>query len=412
MTVKTHDGLNRDALNRIGRAEPRLVDVGRAGDVIPHLTEGVLLHAGPPLPDWEVASDVLWASAEGSLVISGSFDTLEAAREHIRGDHVELRSAQDYSTLATYAGVISCETRVLVVEDERTGYRTFAGINEGRGKALRYGANDEPTLQRLRWLETSFADALGEAARRSGGIDLFAILEQAIRMGDEGHSRQKAASALFANTICLELLASDVERRTAHEVATFLVENELFYLSLSMAAAKCAMKAGEAIEGSRIVSCMAFNGVQFGMQVTGNPGRWYLACVPEVEGQYFEGYSKDDACAVIGDSEIAETMGLGAFAMAAAPALARYIGGTPAMAAEMATEMYTITRAEHPRFRIPAWEFRGTPFGIDIDRIVETNIAPVFSTGIAHKQPGVGQIGAGWGRAPMEPFREAQADLE
>lgn len=411
MGAGDHDKANHEALERIARARPRLVDVGRAGDLVPHLTEEVLLHAGPPLASWEEASDVLRASAQGSLVVAGACDTIFTARAHIDNGGIALRSAQDHNVLATYAGVIGAETRVLVVEDGETGERTFAGINEGRGKALRYGANDEQTLQRLHWLESAFADALGEVTRRSGGIDLFTISEQAIRMGDEGHSRQKAASSLFAGAICLELLASEVDRGTAHRVAAYLLENELFYLSLSMAAAKCAMKAGESVPGSSIVSCMAFNGVQFGMQVTGTPGHWYCAPVPEIEGQYFEGYSKDDACTVIGDSEIAETMGLGAFAMAGAPALAHYIGGTRELANSLAMEMYDITCMEHPRFRIPAWDFRGTPFGIDVDRVADSGITPVFSTGIAHRRPGVGQIGAGWGRAPLAPFREARAAL-
>lgn len=409
--MRTDDARNREALDRIAGTEPRLVDIRRAGDVVPGLAEGVLLHAGPPLSGWDQASEVLRASAEGSLVVNGVCESLEAAREHIRAGGMELRSAQDHDVLATYAGVIGSETTVLVVEDARSGHRTFAGINEGRGKALRYGANDERTLRRLRWLESTFADAVAEATRGCGGIDLFAISEQAIRMGDEGHSRQKAASALFANAVCLGLLASGIDRSIAHEAAAFLVSNELFYLSLSMAAAKCAMRAGEGVAGSTIVSSMAFNGMQFGMQVTGNPGRWYVAPAPDIEGQYFEGHSRDDACTVIGDSEIAETMGLGAFAMAGAPALARYIGGTPETAAGLSTQMYEITCAEHPRFRIPAWEFRGTPFGIDVARVVDTGIAPVFSTGIAHRRPGVGQIGAGWGRAPMAPFREALAEL-
>jgi len=405
------EAANRQVLERIAGARPRLVGVCRAGEAIPELKDGQFLHAGPPLEGWERASEVLRASVHGSLVTAGTTDSVDAAREYVERRGVDLRSAQDFGVLATYAGVIGKETRVLVVEDSQSGRRAYAGINEGRGKALRYGANDIDTLEQLRWLETEFADVLAEAVQGRGGIDLFEILEQAIRMGDDGHSRQKAASSLFANAVAVQLLNGDVERRKASEVLAFLVKNELFFLSLAMAAAKCAMTAAEKTEASSIVTCMAFNGVEFGMQVSGAPDRWYVAPVPRIEGQYFEGYSEGEAGRVIGDSEIAETLGLGAFAMAGAPALARYIGGTPAEGTSMTMEMYKITCMEHPRFRIPALEFRGTPFGIDVHRVAETGVTPVFSTGIAHKKPGVGQIGAGWGRAPLEPFEEARNDL-
>lgn len=402
---------NREALDMVAKRAPCLVDIRPAGDVVPDLAEDVMLHAGPPLGDGESMPALMRAAVEGTLVVNGTTKTLSEAHDRVEAGRVRLDAAQNHNALGTYGAVIGSKTPVFVVEDKVSGERTFAAINEGRGKALRYGANDASTLNQLRWLETEFADVLGGVIRRSGGIDLFAITEQAIRMGDEGHSRQKAGSLLFANVIAVRLVAEGASGPPVRKALDFLVCNEFFYLSLSMASAKCALKAAERVQNSTIVTCMAFNGSQFGMQVSGRPGRWYTAPVPEITGKYFEGYSGEDACPVVGDSEIAETIGLGAFAMAAAPALAPYIGGTPTDAADMAKQMYDITCAEHPRFRIPAWEFRGTPFGVDVARVLSTGITPIFSTGIAHQRPGLGQIGAGVGRAPFAAFEAAGRDM-
>lgn len=402
---------NREALDLVAKRVPCLIDIRPAGEVVPDLAENCMLHAGPPLRDGERMPALMRAAVEGTLVVNGTTKNLAEAHEHVDARQVHLDAAQNHNVLGTYGAVISSKTPVFVVEDKASGERTFSAINEGRGKALRYGANDESTLNQLRWLETEFAEVLGGVVRRSEGIDLVAITEQAIRMGDEGHSRQKAGSLLFANTIAVQLISEGANGPLVRKALDFLVHNEFFYLSLSIASAKCALKAAEGVHGSTIVTCMAFNGSQFGMQVSGKPGHWYTSPVPEISGKYFEGYSKKDACPVVGDSEIAETIGLGAFAMAAAPALAPYVGGTPTDAANMAKQMYDITCAEHPRFRIPAWGFRGTPFGIDIARVLNTSITPIFSTGIAHRKPGLGQIGAGAGRAPFAAFQEAGKDL-
>lgn len=405
------EAANDEVVQRITGSAPYLVDVCRAGDVVPELEPGVFLHAGPPLQGWGSASELLRASVEGTLVVDGTAADLESARKFIDRSGVSLRAAQDFNVLATYAGVIGKDTQLLVVEDEIHGNRTYAGINEGRGKALRYGANDPETLRRLQWLEGKFANVLGRALRENSPIDLFQITQEALRMGDEGHSRQKAASSLLANALVLRLLGLEEERRDVQEVARVLVENDFFFLSLSMAGAKCALKAGERVPGASVVTCMGFNGVDFGIQVSGLDGEWLVAPAPEINGQFFEGYGSEDATTVIGDSEVAETIGLGAFAMAGAPALAPYIGGTPEDATRMANEMYGITWTEHPKFRIPAAGFRGTPLGIDVFRVVERDTTPIFSTGIAHKHPGIGQIGAGWGRTPIAPFVRAADSL-
>lgn len=392
---------NAEALRRIGLASPFLVDIKSAGDVIPELGEKELLHAGPPLSGWGEACGALQGAIIGTLIHLGLTQDREEAESLAASDQFRLVSANDHRALGTYAGVIARATKVFVVENRSSGHRAYAAINEGRGKALRYGSHDPETLKRLAWLEGQFAEILATAIRKIGGIDLFELLVQALHMGDDGHSRQKAASALFANTIAPHLIGTDFESKEIARVLRFLTETDIFFLPLTMAAAKSTMLSAEGIRGSTVITCMAGNGVRWGIKVSGCGSQWFTAPVPSIQGRYFKGYGPEDASPVIGDSEIAETMGLGAFAMAAAPALAPYIGGTPERAKELAVKMYEITLAEHPQFKVPSLEYRGTPMGIDVRRVVETGIEPIFNTGIAHKDPGVGQIGAGYGHTPM-----------
>lgn len=342
----------------------------------------------------------------GSIVHWGLATSLSSAEEAV-GDSIVLSSANDRNALATYGGVIGRETPVLVVENRSGDAVACAALNEGRGRALRYGANDPETLSRLAWLEGEFAEMLGAALRLSGGINVFDLLGQALHMGDDGHSRQKAASALFLNALAPWLVETRPETRALERALRFMGENDIFFLPITMAAAKSALVSAEGIAGCTVVTSMCTNGVRFGIKVSGAGDRWFTAPIPEIHGRYFEGFSAADANPVIGDSEIAETLGLGAFAMPAAPALARYVGGSPEEAARLALEMYSVTLAEHSRFTIPALSFRGTPFCIDARKVASQGIEPLFNTGIAHRTPGVGQIGAGFGRAPLRCFRSA-----
>lgn len=402
----TVDAANAEALRRIGAAQAFLVDVRPAAEVIPGIGDA-LLHAGPPLANWTEACGALRGAVAGTLLQLGRVSTLAGAEAAAAAGAVEFRPANDFNALATYGGVISAHTPLLVVENRESGVRAFAALNEGRGRALRYGANDPDTLARLAWLEGEFAHLLGQAVRLSGGIDLFALLGQALHMGDDGHSRQKAASALFLNAIAAFIVEADSGKDRATRALRFIAQNEIFFLPLTMAATKSALASAEDIPHSTVVTCMCINGVRFGIKVGGLGNRWCTAPLPAVHGRYFQNYGPDDANPVIGDSEIAETFGLGAFAMGAAPALARYVGGTPEEAMRLSEQMYSVTLAEHERFTIPALNFRGAPLGIDARLVVGRGIEPIFNTGIAHREPGVGQIGAGFGRAPLACFETA-----
>ncbi len=392
---------NAEVLRRIGSASPFLVDIKPAGDVIPELGDTDLLHAGPSLAGWDEACGALRGAIIGTAIHLGFAADAKEAESLASANHFRLLPANDHNSLGTYAGVIGRRTQVFEVENRASGHRAYAAINEGRGKALRYGSTDPQTLERLAWLEGEFAEVLAAAVRKSGGIDILELLVQALHMGDDGHSRQKAASALFANALAPYLLETGFSSKETGRALRFLAQTDIFFLPLTMAAAKATMLSAEGVRGSTVVTCMAGNGMRWGIKVSGGGAKWFTAPVPPIQGRYFEGYTAQDASPVIGDSEIAETMGLGAFAMAGAPALAPYIGGTLEEATRLSTEMYQITLGEHPRFKIPALGYRGTPMGIDVRRIVETGIEPIFNTGIAHREPGIGQIGAGFGRTPL-----------
>jgi len=297
---------------------------------------------------------------------------------------------------------------VFVVENRRHGNRAFATINEGLGRVLRFGANDGSVIERLHWLAAEAGPVLGAAIRRSGGIDLRAIMTKALSMGDEMHQRNVAASCLLIRALLPHLAQAAPDAALLARVADFLAANDQFFLNLAMAAAKASADPCLGIEGSTMVATMARNGTDFGIRVAGLGDRWFTAPVNVPEGLYFPGFGPEDANPDIGDSAIVETVGLGGFAMAASPAVAGFVGkGGLGEAIAVTEEMAEICLGEHPHFRIPTLGDRGAPVGIDIRKVVETGIAPLINTGMAGKVPGTGQIGAGVVRAPIACFEEA-----
>jgi hypothetical protein len=316
----------------------------------------------------------------------------------------------DHGAVGPMAGVVSPSMPVVVVDNEPGGTRAYATLNEGLGKVLRFGAYDATVLERLRWLAGSLGPLLSGALAAHGPIDLKSLTAQALQMGDEGHNRNVAATALLTRLIAPAIV------RTADPTAAaagldFLRANDQFFLNLSMAASKATLDAARDVAGSSVVTVMSRNGVDFGIRLAGTGDRWYTSPVGVPDGLYFPGYGPEDANPDLGDSAITETCGLGGFAMAAAPAIVRFVGGTPADALDHTRRMYRITLGRNPDYALPPLGFAGTPTGIDARRVVETGVAPVINTGIAHREPGVGQIGAGIAFAPLACFADALRGL-
>jgi hypothetical protein len=296
---------------------------------------------------------------------------------------------------------------VYVVENRAHGNRAFSNMNEGYGKVLRYGAYSADVLERLAWMTDTMYPLLARAIEEAGGVDMKALMAEAISMGDEGHNRNKAGSVLFLRTLAPHLARVASNSADLARVLQFMGDNALTVLNPVMASCKAMADAAHGVEGSTIVTTMARNGTDFGIRVSGLGDRWFTAPADIPRGLYFPGFKEEDANPDIGDSTITETVGLGAFAMAAAPAIVTFVGGTPKEAINATLEMYEITVAENPSFQIPYLEFRGTPLGIDIRKVIETGISPRINTGIAHREAGIGQIGAGLVRAPMKCFEDA-----
>lgn len=400
------DQQNKTAVERMMSARPILTGVATARDVIPGMKDNLLLHAGPPI-GWDRMSGPLRGAVIGALILEGLAENEATAVAMVKRGDIEFAPCHHHNTVGPMAGVTSASMKVYVIENVTHGNKAFSNLNEGYGKVLRYGAYSQEVIAKLRWMNEEMGPLLAEAIAASEGIDIRALLAEALHMGDEGHNRNKAGSLLFLKN--LAPLITGVARDTVLEadVLEFLGENALSVLNPVMAACKAMADAGHGVDGSTMVTTMARNGTDFGIRVSGLGDRWFTAPADIPDGLYFPGFSSEDANADIGDSTITETTGIGAFAMAAAPAIVTFVSGTPQDALNATLEMYEITIAEHTHFSIPILEFRGTPTGIDIRKVVELGITPRVNTGIAHKEPGIGQVGAGLVRPPMAIFEQA-----
>jgi len=397
---------NSKATERMIEARPVLMGLGKARDVIPGMRDNLLLHAGPPIT-WERASGPLRGAIIGALIFEGQAQDEREARALVDAGEIEFEPCHHHQAVGPMAGVISPSMSVYIIENQTHGNRAFSNLNEGYGKVLRYGAYSEDVQERLRWMEDTMAPVLADAITASEGVDIRALLSEALHMGDEGHNRNKAGSLLFLKALSPHVSKVAKSADVASEVLQFIGDNALSVLNPVMAACKAMADAGHGIEGSTIVTAMARNGTDFGIRVSALGERWFVAPADVPEGLYFPGFKAEDANADIGDSTITETAGIGGFAMAAAPAIVTFVSGTPKDALNTTLEMYEINFTEHKHFTIPQLDFRGTPTGIDVRKVVEKGITPRVNTGIAHKEPGVGQIGAGLVRPPMAIFEEA-----
>jgi len=402
---------NAEAVGRMTGAEPVLVDVQPAGQAIPGMTPATILTSGPPLPWPEYYGGQRRAVLAGAVYegLAADFDDADAK---LADGRITLAATHDHGCVGSVAGIYTASMPVFVVENRAGSNRAYATINEGLGAVLRFGANDERVIRRLQWLAAEAGPTLGAALRSGEGVDLRAMMGQALRMGDEMHQRNIAASALLVRRLMPALARAGGDTEVLARLAEFIGGNDQFFLNLAMAAGKASTDPALEHPGSTLVVTMARNGTDFGIRVAGLGDRWLTAPVNTPNGLYFAGYGPEDANPDIGDSAIVETIGLGGLAMAAAPAVAGFVGaGGLQEAIAITEEMAEITVGEHPHLRIPNLDDRGTPVGIDVRRVVETGIAPLINTGIAGRRPGVGQIGAGTVRAPLACFEQALAAL-
>ena len=405
--LKRIDEANQTALERVQSAEPVLIDVVPAREAMPRLTEGMLLHAGPPI-EWEAMANPMKGAITGAIRYEGWASSADEAETLAASGSVAFHPAHHFDAVGPMTGIITPSMPVFVVENRTGGNRAYCTINEGLGRVLRFGANDDSVIDRLHWIQETLGPALKEAVNRGGPIELRPLMAQALAMGDEMHQRNVAATSLFFRAIAPSLVGGSTAGGPLEEIARFLVSNDQFFLNLAMAAGKATMDAAKSVEGSTMVYAMSRNGTDFGIRVAALGDRWFTAPALMPDGLYFPGFSAEHANPDMGDSAILETLGLGAFAMAGSPAVVGFVGaGRFRDALNYTQEMGEITAGQHTHLLIPSLDYQGVPCGIDLRRVVETGIAPAINTGIAHKEAGVGQVGAGIVRAPMECFNQA-----
>jgi hypothetical protein len=395
---------NAAAVERMLAVRPHLVDVRVARDVFPDMTDRTLFHAGPPI-EWERAGGPMRGAIIGAMLYEGLADDPDDAAAKAAAGAVELDPCHHHGAVGPMAGVTSPSMPIAVIENGAGDGLSYSTLNEGLGKVLRYGAFGPEVIERLRWMDRVLGPVLAATLRATGPIDLQSLIAQALQMGDDGHNRNRAVTSLFLRAIGAALVegtAAPTAQRL--EVFNFIEGNDHFMLNLVMAAGKLGSDAAAGVPTSSLVTVMARNGTDFGIRLSGTGDQWFTAPAPPVDGLYLGGYTEEDASPDIGDSTITETVGLGGFAMAAAPAIVGFVGGTAAGAVRRTLAMYEITVAEHGFYQIPMLEFRGTPVGIDAARVVRTGVLPQINTGVAGKVPGTGMVGAGLVEAPIECF--------
>jgi len=399
---------NAEAVKRVQAGKPTLMDIGIAKDVVPGMHKKLIMHAGPPVT-WDKMAGPLRGAVIGGLIYEGLAKDAKEAEKLAASGEIEYSPCHHHNSVGPMAGVVTASMPVWIMENTTYGNKAYCTLNEGLGKVLRYGANSPEVIDRLNWIADELAPILRKALKAHGPLDMKNLIAQVLQMGDEGHNRNRAGTSLFIREMAPYLVMLDEDREKLAKVFRFMHENDHFFLNLTMPSAKCTVDAAGGIEGSSFIYTMARNGTEFGIRLSGLPDQWFTGPASIIDGLYLPGYTADDAARDIGDSVITETSGIGGFAMAAAPAIVKFVGGSPADAMNVTRQMYEITMAENDTYQIPAMDFRGTPTAIDVVKIVETGILPAINTGIAHKDPGVGMVGAGLVKPPENCFQDAFA---
>lgn len=401
------EAANATAVERIINSQPILVGFGQALDVVPGMTKTTILHAGPPI-EFPRMAGAMKGAVTGALVFEGLAKDLDEAYELSGSGEITFNPCHEHNAVGSMAGVTSASMFMHVVENRPYGNFAYTNLSEQLAKILRMGANDQSVIDRLIWMRDVFGPILRDAMVSAGEIDLRMMLAQAIHMGDEAHNRNNAGTALLIQALAPHILESDFSTKDKQDVFNFVASSDYFSGPTWMATSKAAMDAAHNIPDSTIVTTMCRNGVEFGIRVSGIGGNtWFTGPAQRVVGPLFAGYKVEDSGLDIGDSAITETYGIGGFAMAAAPAIVPLVGGTVAEAIGYSTTMMDITTATNPNITIPLLDFRGVATGIDLRKVEDTGILPVINTAIAHKDAGIGMIGAGITYPPLEAFHQA-----
>jgi hypothetical protein len=398
---------NKISVDRLMSVEPVVRDVDTALNVIPGMTPHTILHSGPPIT-WNRMCDPMKRAVRGALILEGLAKDDKSAEKLMKTKKIILSSNHAHGSVGPMTGIISASMPVLVTKDTTFGNTSYSTFNEGGGKVLWFGSVEKETIDRLRYMRDEFGPIMKKVIKKMGGLSVWSILAQGIQMGDECHNRHAASTNILLKNIVEPLFSLNISKEKAFRVYKFIAGNSHFFLNFSMTACKLAMVAASNIENSTIVTAMSRNGTDFGIRVSGLGDKWFIAKSPLLlDALYNPGYGLEDGAPDIGDSSIIETMGLGGFAIAAAPSMASFAGGGFQDSVAITKQMGQITFTRNPKFGIPGLDFEGTPTGIDIRKVIDTGILPSINSAVVHKSSGAGQIGAGIVHAPYECFKKA-----
>lgn len=390
----------------LAAARPLLVDVVPAEDVVPHLAAGGVCHAGPPIEPPRMCPPMRAALGVAATIEGLAANPADALRRLDAGE-IPLLPNHDCGGVGPMSGAVTGSMPVLLARDEATGLTAWCPLNEGSGKVLRYGADDAEVVARLEWMRDALGPALHDALGRSGPLDLIDMQARALRIGDECHHRTEGGTGLIHDALGgRDALPADV--------VAFVLGNGQFFLNVAMVAAKLALVCADGVPGSALTTLIARNGVEVGVKLSGTGERWFVgpAALPDPAALY-EGYAPEDMNPDLGDSAIVEAFGLGALAIAASPQSAPTVGLDPADAGAITARLRAIGAGEHPALTLATADGElPAILGVDARAVLLERMLPPVHTGIAHRRPGVGQIGGGITHPPMAAFEAAVTALD
>jgi hypothetical protein len=363
----------------------------------------MVLHSGPPV-DWQHMSGAQKGAVIAMTIFEGWAGDIQSAEDILSKGEIKFEPNHHHDAVGPMAGTISKSLPVYVVENRTQGNRAYCRLVEDEQQ---FGNHSAGSIDGLRRWRDVWAPSLGQGVRHMGGLSLKPIIAKALQMGDELHNRPNAASSIFAGAMGVPMIEAGVATKDLTSTLSYISGHDLLFLGLAMASAKSAADAARGIEYSTVVTAMARNGYEFGINVSCLDGEWFTAPAPAIDGLYLPGYGEGDGGFDMGDSAIAETVGWGGFALGGAPGIMSLVGGTPEEALNYSREMREITTGLSPDFAIPALDFEGTAVGIDIRKVAQSGVLPIIDTAIAHKEPGHSIIGAGLVRPPMACFHGA-----
>lgn len=403
------DVANAEVTRRLDTGAPKLTGITAALEALPAIDDRTIVHCGPAIA-WDRVADPLRRSIRAAIMAEGWAHDPEAAGALVARGEVRLEPANHHAAVVPMASALGPSAPVFVVNNEEGGTRAYSGINQGPGEVAWFGRETPAAVERLVFLQEVVAPSLRAVLRETGPLDLFSMAAQGLQMGDDMHMRTQATTNLLIRALLPHLMTLEHPGKTA--LGHYFASNHLFFLNLAMAGAKSLALWAEQVEGSSIVTTMSRNGTTYGIRLPGSD-RWFVTQSPPIEHAiYYAGQGPETSAPDIGDSAILELVGLGGAAAAASPAVASFVGGTMRDAVASTEDMDRICAARSSRFKLPMLDFRGSPLGVDVRKVVELGITPKVNTGILHVSDGSGQVGAGVAQAPIACFQEALLALD